>query len=95
MCSWKGFVSLSTDPFHGFLPPSLEVDFFGPDAPVKEDEDGILIVRYHDGRASGDAFAVFDTDKELEKAMTKDRSSLGTRYIELYRSSVKEFKAVS
>ena len=71
-----------------------QVDFFGDSAPVKSGEDGILIVRYPDGRASGDAFAVFEEEAHLEEALKLNRSNLGTRYVELYKSSVKEFQLV-
>ena len=71
-----------------------QVDFFGPEASVKDGEDGVLIVKFSDGRASGDAFAVFDSDVDLEKALEKDKTSMGSRYVELFRSSVKEFELV-
>lgn len=54
----------------------------------------MLIVKFSDGRASGDAFAVFDSDINLEKALEKDKTSMGSRYVELFRSSVKEFQLV-
>ena len=72
---------------------SLQVDFFSP-TPVKLGEEGVLIVRYPDGRASGDAFALFEEESHLEKALKMDRSNLGSRYVELYKSSVKEFRLV-
>ena len=71
-----------------------QVAFFGSESPVKEGENGVLIVRYPDGRASGDAFAIFDSEQHLEKALEKDRSSMGSRYVELFRSSLKEFETV-
>jgi len=61
---------------------------------VKDGERGVLIVRFSDGRASGDAFAVFNSENDLKKALEKDRTSMGTRYVELFRSSVKEFQLV-
>ena len=57
-------------------------------------EDGILIVRYPDGRASGDAFAVFEEEGHLEEALKMNRSNMGTRYVEIYKSSLKEFQLV-
>ena len=71
-----------------------QVDFFSSETPVKDGEDGVLIVKFSDGRASGDAFAVFDSDVNLEKALEKDKTSMGSRYVELFRSSVKEFQLV-
>ena len=61
---------------------------------MKDGEDGVLIVRFSDGRASGDAFTVFKSENEMKKALEKDRTSMGSRYVELFRSSVKEFQLV-
>ena len=73
---------------------TFQVDFFGDPAPVKGGEDGVHIVRYPDGRASGDAFAIFEEETHLEEALKLNRSNLGTRYVELFKSSVKEFQLV-
>lgn len=70
------------------------MDFFGPDAPVKAGREGVMIVRYSDGRASGDALVLFDNDRDLDRAMEKNRQSMGSRYVELYKSSLKEFQMV-
>lgn len=70
------------------------MDFFGSDAPVKAGRDGVMIVRFPDGRASGDALVLFSNDKDLDHAMEKNRQSMGSRYVELYRSSLKEFQMV-
>ena len=61
---------------------------------MKSGEDGVLIVRYPDGRASGDAFAIFEQEAHLEEALKLNRSNIGSRYVELYKSSVKEFQLV-
>lgn len=70
------------------------MDFFGHDAPVKAGREGVMIVRYSDGRASGDALVLFDNDRDLEHAMEKNRQSMGSRYVELYKSTLKEFQMV-
>ena len=54
----------------------------------------MLIVRFPNGRASGDAFALFDTEEDMECALKKDRRDMQGRYIELFRSSLKEFLLV-
>ena len=57
--------------------------------------EGVLIVRYPNGRASGDGFALFGSEKEMEAAMDKkNKQHMLQRYIELFRSSVKEFQLV-
>ena len=70
------------------------MDFFGHDAPVKAGREGVMIVRYSDGRASGDALVLFDNDRDLEHAMEKNRQSMGSRYVELFKSTLKEFQMV-
>ena len=72
-----------------------QAQFFLPESPVRNDADGILIVRYPDGRASGDAFAVFSTEGDVEEALKKHRNNLMGRYIEVFHSSLKEFLVVS
>ena len=74
--------------------PCSQVDFFGQDSPVKDQENGVLIVRFPNGRASGDAFALFETEEDIECALKKDRGDMQGRYIELFRSSLKEFLLV-
>ena len=70
------------------------MEFFGSDAPVKAGKDGVMIVRLPDGRASGDALILFDNDHDLEQALEKNRETMGSRYVELFRSSLKEFQMV-
>ena len=68
-----------------------QVEFFGGDAPVKNSDDGVLIVRYPNGRASGDAFVVFNNNEDMEAALAKNRGDMMGRYVELFKSSLKEF----
>lgn len=42
------------------------------------------------GRPSGTAFVEFTTHEDAEIAMGKDRQMMGTRYIEIFESSVEE-----
>lgn len=70
------------------------MEFFQPEAPVSNEADGILIVRYPDGKASGDAFAVFSSEADVEEALKKHRNNLMGRYIEVFHSSLKEFLVV-
>lgn len=51
-------------------------------------------MQYPNGRASGDAFAVFSTDEDLGQALEKDKEDLMGRYVEVFRSSLKEFRVV-
>ncbi|KAL5102646.1 RNA-binding protein fusilli [Taenia crassiceps] len=57
---------------------------------VQFDREGILFVNRRDGRATGDAFVMFATDAEAERALKNHRQHIGNRYIELFRSTPAE-----
>jgi len=63
------------------------------------EQEGVKPVRVHIvreegiGRPSGTAFAEFSTQEESETAMKCNRKNIGTRYIELFTSSVRDLKA--
>ncbi len=61
---------------------------------VLDGEDGILFVHQADGRATGDAFVLFPNDEEASKALSKHRQCIGTRYIELFKSTTAEVQQV-
>lgn len=58
-------------------------------------EEGVLFVRKSDGRATGDAFVLFETEDVAQKALQKHREIIGSRYIELFRSSTAEVQQVT
>ena len=58
-------------------------------------EDGVLFVKKNDGRPTGDAFVLFETEEMAGKALQKHRELIGCRYIELFRSSTAEVQQVS
>lgn len=57
-------------------------------------EDGVLFVRKPDGRATGDAFVLFETEEMAQRALAKHREVIGARYIELFRSTTAEVQQV-
>ena len=61
---------------------------------VLDGEDGILFVHQADGRATGDAFVLFATEEEANKGLTKHRECIGSRYIELFKSTTAEVQQV-
>ncbi|XP_064466470.1 epithelial splicing regulatory protein 2-like isoform X2 [Ornithodoros turicata] len=61
---------------------------------VLDDEEGVLFVRKPDGRATGDAFVLFDSEDVAARALQKHRQVIGTRYIELFRSTTAEVQQV-
>lgn len=58
-------------------------------------EDGVLFVKKPDGRATGDAFVLFAKEEDAVKALSKHRDCIGSRYIELFRSTTAEVQQVS
>lgn len=57
-------------------------------------DDGVLFVKKPDGRATGDAFVLFADEDDAPKALSKHRDLIGTRYIELFRSTTAEVQQV-
>lgn len=59
---------------------------FKPLEPVNEGQ-GILFTCTADGRATGEAFLEFSSDKDAQAALSKNNERLGSRYIEIFSSS--------
>jgi len=64
-------------------------DFFGE---LEIEENGILMVADFNGRASGEAFVQFTNSRDAERALGKNKASMGRRYIEVFKSSMEEAK---
>lgn len=62
--------------------------------PVSGGKDGILFVRYPDGRPTGDAFVLFACEEHAQNALRKHKEILGRRYIELFKSTAAEVQQV-
>ncbi|XP_074540178.1 epithelial splicing regulatory protein 1 isoform X2 [Halichoeres trimaculatus] len=62
--------------------------------PVSGGNNGILFVRYPDGRPTGDAFVLFACEEHAQCALRKHKESLGRRYIELFKSTAAEVQQV-
>lgn len=56
---------------------------------------GVQLGRSHDGRMTGEGFVKVANEEALRAAMTLHRSKLGSRYLELFRSSMAEFNVAS
>ncbi|CAJ1062202.1 epithelial splicing regulatory protein 1 isoform X4 [Xyrichtys novacula] len=76
------------------------LNFFSPGEGLKETcpisggKDGILFVRYPDGRPTGDAFVLFACEEHAQSALRKHKEILGRRYIELFKSTAAEVQQV-
>ncbi|XP_041056245.1 G-rich sequence factor 1 [Carcharodon carcharias] len=55
-------------------------------------EDGVTITRDYRGRNTGDAFVQFASQEVAEQALTKDRQMMGSRYIEIFRSTKNDLR---
>ncbi|KAL8597448.1 hypothetical protein ACOMHN_050946 [Nucella lapillus] len=51
---------------------------------------GVHLTYSHEGRASGEAFIEFVSEMDLEKALEKHNSHMGSRYVEVFRSKRSE-----
>ena len=74
------------------------MDFFAKgdsSCKVLDETDGVLFVRKPDGRATGDAFVLFEEEEDADKALQKHKDIIGSRYIELFRSTTAEVQQVN
>ncbi|XP_077284388.1 epithelial splicing regulatory protein fusilli [Arctopsyche grandis] len=77
--------------------PAQVLDFFSAGVnpcTVLDGADGVLFVRRADGRATGDAFVLFAKEDDAPKALAKHKELIGSRYIELFRSTTAEVQQV-
>ncbi|OWA51614.1 RNA-binding protein fusilli [Hypsibius exemplaris] len=73
------------------------LDFFAAgDSPIHivDGEAGVLFVRNRDDRATGDAFVLLGSEDDGRRAIAKHRQTLGSRYVELFRSTAAEVSQV-
>ncbi|XP_074569296.1 uncharacterized protein LOC141825937 isoform X2 [Curcuma longa] len=63
------------------------IDFF---AEFELSEDKVHIGYRLDGKATGEAFVEFSSPDEAKKAMSKDKMTIGSRYVELFPSTPEE-----
>ncbi|XP_056123788.1 epithelial splicing regulatory protein 1 isoform X1 [Rhinichthys klamathensis goyatoka] len=70
------------------------LQFFSPVCPVTDGTEGILFVRFPDGRPTGDAFVLFSCEEHAQNALKKHKDILGKRYIELFKSTAAEVQQV-
>ena len=75
-------------------PFGLQVEFFSVEIPVAGGEDGILFVKHRNGKMTGDAFVLFGSEEIATRALAKHKEYLGTRYIEIFRSTTAEVQQV-
>ncbi|KAK8952595.1 hypothetical protein KSP39_PZI004728 [Platanthera zijinensis] len=57
-------------------------------------EENVHIVRRPDGKVTGEAYVEFESVEVAKKAMSKDKMTIGSRYVELFPSTLEEAKRV-
>ncbi|CAM9913206.1 unnamed protein product, partial [Scytosiphon promiscuus] len=80
--AYTGVVRMRGLPFEA---TKSQIRGFFADINVKESN--IFIVTRPDGKASGEAFVLFATEAEAEKALLKDKEKLGDRWIDLFATN--------
>uniref|UniRef100_A0A8D0B4S3 Epithelial splicing regulatory protein 2 n=1 Tax=Salvator merianae TaxID=96440 RepID=A0A8D0B4S3_SALMN len=74
--------------------PEDVLGFLGSECPVTGGKEGLLFVKYPDGRPTGDAFVLFACEEYAQNALKKHKEILGKRYIEIFRSTAAEVQQV-
>lgn len=77
--AYTGVVRMRGLPFEA---TKAQIRTFFADINVKDSN--IFIVTRPDGKASGEAFVLFATEAEAERALAKDKEKLGDRWIDLF-----------
>ena len=62
-------------------------DFF---AGLEVEDNGVMMVADHTGRFKGEAFVQFKTVEDGKKALDKNKTNMGHRYIEVFPSSMSD-----
>ena len=93
-CCWSSFCKKTTIVYYYKIDPAQTKYCQFQGCKVLEEEGGVLFVRKPDGRATGDAFVLFGEEEDAEKALLKHKEIMGTRYIELFRSTTAEVQQV-
>eukprot|EP00756_Hemistasia_phaeocysticola_P012396 Hpha_TRINITY_DN15191_c4_g3::TRINITY_DN15191_c4_g3_i1::g.128364::m.128364/K12898/HNRNPF_H; heterogeneous nuclear ribonucleoprotein F/H len=97
----SGLASLGTTPvmpgdvvvkMRGLPYSSTELDIANFFNGISIAQQGIHLVMTHDDRPSGEAFVEFENPTDLQFALERDRQSMGTRYVEVFRSSKAEMQ---
>jgi len=80
---YRGVLRLRGLPFSCTVDEILE--FFARPAALQADN--VHLMRRADGRPSGDAYAVFDTEEAAVACLAFDKQKLGPRWVDLFQSS--------
>ncbi|KAL1510459.1 hypothetical protein AB1Y20_006766 [Prymnesium parvum] len=88
---YRGVLRMRGLPFSATAEEVL--DFFG--RPPALQPCNVHLMRRSDGRASGDAYVVFDSEEAAVEALTFDKKKLGNRWVDLFQSSKGELYSLT
>jgi len=89
--SYRGVLRMRGLPFTASVDDILQ--FFG--SPSTLQLSNIHLMRKADGRSSGDAYAVFDTEEAAVDALQFDKQKLGARWVDLFQSNKGELYSLT
>lgn len=73
-----------------FKATEADIEGFFEQTGVRVLEGGIHICKGHDGRVTGEAYVEFGSEEDARRGLQRHRDQMGSRYIELFRSSKQE-----
>jgi len=89
--SYRGVLRMRGLPFTATVDDLL--GFFGN--PTTLQAPNVHLMRKADGRSSGDAYAVFDTEEAAVDALQFDKQKLGSRWVDLFQSNKGELYSLT
>ena len=89
--SYRGVLRMRGLPFTATVEDIFQ--FFG--SPPTLQHSNIHLMRKADGRSSGDAYAVFDSEEAAVDALQYDKQKLGTRWVDLFQSNKGELYSLT
>jgi len=89
--SYRGVLRMRGLPFTASAEDIL--GFFGNPSTLQASN--VHLMRKADGRSSGDAYAVFDTEEAAVEALQFDKQKLGTRWVDLFQSNKGELYSLT
>lgn len=88
---YRGVLRMRGLPYHASVEEIL--DFFG--RPATLTAEAVHLLRRPDGRASGDAYVVFDTEEAAVEKLKLDKQRLGTRWVDIFQSTKGELYSLT
>lgn len=88
---YRGVLRMRGLPYTATVEEVLQ--FYG--SPAELCRENVHLLKRADGRASGDAYVIFDTEEAAKQALQYDKQKLGSRWVDLFQSSKGEFYSLT